>query len=167
MRIIVFGQKWFGEEVLKMAGQAASAVGVVSREGDRLVKMAQARRIPSLPLDNQVEWPEADLGLAAHFHDRIPPAALGFFRLGIVGYHPSLLPAYPGKRAIEDAITAGDTATGGTLYRLDEGLDTGPVIRQEVCWIHPGETPAELWRRALAPLGLALFSEYLHNFQGP
>ena len=44
---------------------------------------------------------------------------------------PALLPAFPGARAIEDALAAGVETTGVTVHFVDEGLDTGPVIRQE------------------------------------
>jgi methionyl-tRNA formyltransferase len=42
---------------------------------------------------------------------------------------------------------------------MDEGVDTGPIESQDFCHILPGETPAELWSRALAPLGLRLLTE--------
>jgi methionyl-tRNA formyltransferase len=42
---------------------------------------------------------------------------------------------------------------------MGEGVDTGPIEAQDFCHILPGETPAELWRRALAPLGLKLLTE--------
>ena len=49
--------------------------------------------------------------------------------------------------------------TGGTVYWMDDGADTGPLEAQDFCHILPNETPAELWRRALAPLGLRLLTE--------
>jgi len=162
MRIILFGQKWFGEEVLKLAGKAV--VGVVGYDGDRLMAAARARGISALPSDAVADWPRADLGLAAHYHRRLGPEALGAFKFGVVGYHPSLLPAYPGKMAIEEAIAAGEKTTGGTLFRLDNGWDTGPVIMQAACEIRPGESPVELWRRALAPMGLDLFRDFLSGY---
>jgi len=42
---------------------------------------------------------------------------------------------------------------------MDDGADTGPIEAQDFCHILPGETPAELWRRALAPLGVRLLTE--------
>jgi methionyl-tRNA formyltransferase len=167
MRIILFGQKWLGEEVLKLADEAALVVGAVGYEGDRFLAAALARGIPALPPEAFAEWPQADLGLAAHYHRRIPPEALKAFRHGVVGYHPSLLPAYPGKRALEEAIAAGERETGGTLYKLDDSWDSGPVIKQVACKIRPGESPGELWRRALAPMGLELFRGFLSGFPAP
>lgn len=48
----------------------------------------------------------------------------------IVNLHPSLLPAFPGKSAIKDALVAGVSETGVTVHYIDEGVDTGPVIAQ-------------------------------------
>jgi phosphoribosylglycinamide formyltransferase-1 len=61
----------------------------------------------------------------------------------IVNVHPSLLPAFPGARAIEDALAAGVAETGVTVHWVDEGLDTGEVIRQEPVPVHPPETLEE------------------------
>ncbi len=163
MKIITLGQKWLGLEALKLAEEKNSIAGVVSYPGDRLTAAAYSRKIPILALTGQMEWPEADLGLAAHFHHRIPKPVLKRFRHGVVGYHPSLLPKYKGKRAIEEAIAAGETETGGTLYQLDENFDGGPIIKQSAAAIRPEETPSELWRNKLAPLALKLFREYLDD----
>jgi phosphoribosylglycinamide formyltransferase-1 len=61
----------------------------------------------------------------------------------IVNVHPSLLPAFPGARAIDDALAAGVETTGVTVHLVDEGLDTGAVIRQEPVPVQPRETLAE------------------------
>jgi len=61
----------------------------------------------------------------------------------IVNVHPSLLPAFPGAHAIEDAIRAGAETTGVTVHYVDEGLDTGPVIVQEEVPLRPVETLEE------------------------
>jgi phosphoribosylglycinamide formyltransferase 1 len=61
----------------------------------------------------------------------------------IVNVHPSLLPAFPGAHAIEDALAAGVETTGVTVHFVDEGLDTGPVIRREELPVEPRETLVE------------------------
>jgi phosphoribosylglycinamide formyltransferase 1 len=58
----------------------------------------------------------------------------------IVNVHPSLLPAFPGMHAIADALAAGVPTTGVTIHYVDEGLDTGDVIRQEEVPVEPRET---------------------------
>lgn len=51
-----------------------------------------------------------------------------------------------------------DPIAGGTVYWMDDGADTGPVEAQDWCHVLPSEMPAELWRRALAPIGLRLLA---------
>jgi phosphoribosylglycinamide formyltransferase-1 len=65
------------------------------------------------------------------------------FRDRIVNVHPSLLPQFPGAQAIADALTAGVDTTGVTIHYVDEGLDTGPVIRQEPVAVEPRATLVE------------------------
>jgi phosphoribosylglycinamide formyltransferase-1 len=54
--------------------------------------------------------------------------------------HPSLLPDFPGAHAIDDALAAGVETTGVTVHFVDEGLDSGAVIRQEAVPVEPRET---------------------------
>ena len=61
----------------------------------------------------------------------------------IVNVHPSLLPAFPGAHAIDDALAAGVSETGVTVHVVDVGLDTGPVIAQEPVPLEPRETLEE------------------------
>jgi phosphoribosylglycinamide formyltransferase 1 len=71
-------------------------------------------------------------------------------RFPVVNVHPSLLPAFPGTRALEDALAAGATRTGVTVHYVDEGIDTGPVLAQEPLEIRPGDTAETLRERAHA-----------------
>ena len=61
----------------------------------------------------------------------------------IVNVHPSLLPAFPGAHAIDDALAAGVETTGVTVHLVDEGLDTGPVLVQEEVPVEPRDTLVE------------------------
>ncbi|UJL47247.1 phosphoribosylglycinamide formyltransferase [Virgibacillus sp. NKC19-16] len=62
------------------------------------------------------------------------------FEEKIINIHPSLLPAFPGKDAIEQAHDAGVEKTGVTVHYIDEGIDTGPIIAQESVDIFPSDT---------------------------
>jgi phosphoribosylglycinamide formyltransferase-1 len=77
--------------------------------------------------------------LAGYMHLLTSPFLQRFPRR-IVNVHPSLLPAFPGAHAIADALTAGVETTGVTIHYVDEGLDTGDVIRQEAVALEPRET---------------------------
>jgi phosphoribosylglycinamide formyltransferase-1 len=70
--------------------------------------------------------------LTAEFLDRFPDR--------IVNVHPSLLPEFPGAHAIDDALAAGVETTGVTVHYVDEGLDTGAVIRQVPVAVEPRDT---------------------------
>ena len=80
--------------------------------------------------------------LAGYMHLLTPPF-LQRFPSRIVNVHPSLLPAFPGAHAIDDALAAGVEETGVTVHYVDEGLDTGPVIAQEAVSVAPRETLEE------------------------
>jgi phosphoribosylglycinamide formyltransferase 1 len=58
----------------------------------------------------------------------------------IVNVHPSLLPAFPGAKAVEEALAAGVDTTGVTVHLVDEGVDTGPVVRQVPVPVEPRAT---------------------------
>jgi phosphoribosylglycinamide formyltransferase 1 len=73
--------------------------------------------------------------LTAPFLDRFPER--------IVNVHPSLLPQFPGAHAIDDALAAGVAETGVTVHVVDQGLDTGRVLRQETVPLEPRETLEE------------------------
>ena len=80
--------------------------------------------------------------LAGYMH-LLTQALLGPFRNRIVNVHPSLLPQFPGAQAIADALAAGVDVTGVTVHYVDEGLDTGAVIRQEAVAVEPRATLVE------------------------
>jgi phosphoribosylglycinamide formyltransferase-1 len=61
----------------------------------------------------------------------------------IVNVHPSLLPEFPGAHAVDDALAAGVAETGVTVHLVDEGLDTGPVLKQEALPVEPRDTLLE------------------------
>jgi phosphoribosylglycinamide formyltransferase-1 len=65
-------------------------------------------------------------------------------RFPALNVHPSLLPDFPGTRAVEEALAAGVEETGVTVHFVDEGVDTGPVVLQEKVAVAPGDTAATL-----------------------
>jgi phosphoribosylglycinamide formyltransferase-1 len=80
----------------------------------------------------------------------LTPVLLGAFPQRILNVHPSLLPAFPGRNAIAQAIEYGVKYTGVTVHVVDEGMDTGPIIAQQVVDILPIDTPATLTSRVHA-----------------
>jgi phosphoribosylglycinamide formyltransferase 1 len=80
--------------------------------------------------------------LAGYMHLLTKPF-LDRFPGRIVNVHPSLLPAFPGAHAVADALAAGVATTGVTVHYVDEGLDSGPIIRQEEVPVEPRATLEE------------------------
>ncbi|MDQ1401840.1 MAG: methionyl-tRNA formyltransferase [Actinomycetota bacterium] len=91
---------------------------------------------------------DVELGVVVAF-GRILPADL-LARVPMVNLHFSLLPRWRGAAPVERAILAGDAETGVCLMKIDEGLDTGPVIRCQSLAIGPEETADELRGRLVA-----------------
>ena len=81
-----------------------------------------------------------DLVVCAGYMHLLTAPFLERFPQRIVNVHPSLLPHFPGARAIADALAAGVATTGVTVHLVDSGLDTGPVLRQEPVPVEPRET---------------------------
>ena len=80
--------------------------------------------------------------------------------LRCLNVHPSLLPRHRGPSPVATAVLDGDEATGVTVMRLDEGMDTGPIVAQEETAIGPEETTEELTAR-LFRMGADLLVETL------
>jgi methionyl-tRNA formyltransferase len=68
-------------------------------------------------------------------------------RLGVLGMHPSLLPIGRGRAAVPWAILLGLESTGVTMFKLDGGVDTGPVVAQVRLPLSPRETATSLYQR--------------------
>ncbi|MEW8969480.1 phosphoribosylglycinamide formyltransferase [Mesobacillus jeotgali] len=90
---------------------------------------------------------EIDMIVLAGYMRLIGPTLLGAYEGKILNIHPSLLPAFPGKDAIGQALAAGVTKTGVTIHFVDEGMDTGPIIASTAVKIAPGETKETLQKK--------------------
>lgn len=69
------------------------------------------------------------------------------YRQRILNIHPALLPAFAGAHAVRDALAHGVQVTGVTVHFVDEKVDHGPIIAQEVVKIRPTDDEKSLWRR--------------------
>ena len=100
----------------------------------------------------------ADLAVTVAYGLILPPAVLAAPRLGCINAHASLLPRWRGAAPIQRAIMAGDSETGVTIMRMDEGLDTGPILMAERVPIGP-ETTGGTLHDTLAVLSARLVVE--------
>jgi methionyl-tRNA formyltransferase len=164
-RVVFFGSGAFAVPILdSLAGDPAVRVVAVVTAPDRPAGRsgtltptpvaARAREL-GLPLVQpaKVRAPEAtaeiaaldaDVGVLADFGQIIPAALLAAPRLGILGVHPSLLPRHRGATPISATIIGADTVAGVTIYRMDEGVDTGPVLGSRDWQLAGTETAPEL-----------------------
>ncbi|MAF08989.1 methionyl-tRNA formyltransferase [Candidatus Poribacteria bacterium] len=90
----------------------------------------------------------------------LPRSILDIPAHGCLNVHPSLLPSYRGAAPIQWALWNGDEQTGVTIMQIDEGEDTGPIVRQETTAIEPTETAPELMAR-LAGIGAEMLCDVI------
>ena len=136
------------------AGLPIAAVAS-NKAGVKALERAEAAAIPARVFEESryenraardgalAEWLEengVELVVLAGYMHLLTEAFLDRFPDRIVNVHPSLLPEFPGARAIDDALRAGVDTTGVTVHYVDEGLDTGAVIRQERVAVEPRDT---------------------------
>jgi phosphoribosylglycinamide formyltransferase 1 len=91
-----------------------------------------------------LEKAEIDFIVLAGYMRLVGPTLLQRYEGDIVNIHPSLLPAFPGKDAIGQALTTGVTETGVTVHYVDAGMDTGKIIAQRKVEVIPGESKESL-----------------------
>jgi len=137
-------------------------VGVGSdRQAEGLMR-ATVSGIPTfvVPLnkgDDRARWDEhlkdavaefkPDLVISAGFMKLVGQAFLAEFGGRFINTHPALLPSFPGAHAVRDALAAGVKVTGCTVFAVDEGIDTGPIIAQEAVAVLPGDDEETLHER--------------------
>ncbi|CUS25610.1 phosphoribosylglycinamide formyltransferase [Paucilactobacillus oligofermentans DSM 15707 = LMG 22743] len=80
---------------------------------------------------------KVDLLILAGYMKIVSPVLLSAFSGQIINIHPAMLPKFPGRHGIEDAFAAGVTSTGVTVHYVDTGVDTGPIIAQQVVEVLP------------------------------
>jgi phosphoribosylglycinamide formyltransferase 1 len=88
----------------------------------------------------------------------LDPAFLARFEARVINVHPALLPAFPGIRAVEQALDYGVKVFGVTVHFVDEGVDTGRIIAQRAVDL-PDATEVATVRDALRPVEHDLLCE--------
>jgi len=90
---------------------------------------------------------DPDLVVSAGFMKILAPAFLADVGCPVINTHPALLPAFPGTRAVADALAYGVQVTGATVHLVDADVDTGPVLAQAAVGVRPGDTVETLHER--------------------
>jgi methionyl-tRNA formyltransferase len=104
-----------------------------------------------------------DLAVVVAYGRILRTDALAVPERGMLNLHFSLLPRWRGAAPVSRALMAGDSMTGVTVFRIDEGLDTGPVLTAQAIDIEPEETAGALTSR-LARLGARLMAEVVPRY---
>ena len=100
----------------------------------------------------------ADLGVAFNFDQILKGTVLGAFTHGVINVHSSYLPKDKGVSPVLWAFARGDSSIWSTIYRMDEGLDSGPIFRQLEIPVESDDTACSLYQRVCAKSGKELAS---------
>lgn len=92
----------------------------------------------------------AGLAVLAGYMHLLRPRFFEVFGRRVVNTHSAPLPEFPGAHPIDDVLAAGVRETAATIHWVDEGVDTGPVIRAERVPVEPADTPDSLRARVQA-----------------
>jgi phosphoribosylglycinamide formyltransferase 1 len=140
-RVVAVGADRPGIEALARAERAGAATFVV-----RLADFAD-REEWDQALTAAVAAYEPDLVISAGFLKLVGKHFLERFGGRYLNSHPALLPSFPGIHGARDALEHGVKVSGCTLFFVDEGVDTGPIIAQRVVPVHDEDDEAELHER--------------------
>ncbi len=181
MRVLFYGTPEFALPTLEGLLDHHLVVAVVTQpdrpagRGQRVTASPVKRRAEAAGLPilqparlRDAGWPDrlrvfgAEVAVVAAFGQILPKAVLAVPPRGSINVHASLLPRYRGAAPVAWALIGGETETGITTFRMDEGMDTGPILLQEATPIEPNETAGELAAR-LARLGAALLLKTLER----
>src|SRR3954468_1700494 len=174
MKIAIIGQQDFGKSVLEAFLARGDTVAAVfcapEKEGakaDPLRTAAQEKGLKVYQLPN-LKGPEAlqamkdanaDIGIMAYVLQFAPQEFVKLPKHGTIQYHPSLLPKYRGPSSINWPIIKGETKTGLTIFRPNDGLDEGPVILQKETPVSENDTLGTVYFDRLFPMGVKAMLE--------
>ncbi len=185
MRLVFCGTPQFAIPTLEHLIGAGHAIELVITQPDRVrgrdqdpspppVKvLATAAGLPvvqpekiknNLELRARLEAIQPDAIIVVAYGRIIPDWMLQLPRWGNLNLHASLLPKYRGAAPIQWAVANGETVTGATTMRIDQGLDTGDILLQNTLLIEPDQTAEQLFP-LLAQSGASLMLETLQGLE--
>jgi methionyl-tRNA formyltransferase len=174
MKIAIIGQQDFGKAVLEaFLARGDEVAGVFcapekpGAKADVLKTAAQEKNVPvfqyqSLKAEEAnaaMKGLGAEIGIMAFVLQFAPQDFVKIPKHGTIQYHPSLLPKYRGPSSINWPIIRGDTKTGLTIFRPNDGLDEGPVVLQKETPISADDTLGTVYFDRLFPMGVKAMLE--------
>ena len=169
MRIILIGQAAFGEKTLeKLVGKGEKVVAVYcpldppngkfdpakQKALDLGIPVRQHSSFKAPEVCDEFVALNADLAVLAFVTQIVPPQVFNLPRLGSICFHPSLLPKYRGASALNWALIKGESVTGLSLFWVEKGIDTGPILLQKEVQVEPDDTTGSLYFNKIFPLGI-------------
>jgi phosphoribosylglycinamide formyltransferase-1 len=145
-RIVAVGSDQPGCRALARAQDAGVDTFVVPMT-TLLPRGSAARQAWDEEFARAVDACSPDLIVLAGFMKLLGEPFMRRFAGRVINTHPAMLPAFPGAHAVRDALTAGATTTGSSIFWVDDGVDTGSLIVQEPVPVHPGDDEDTLHER--------------------
>jgi methionyl-tRNA formyltransferase len=185
VRLVFCGTPQFAIPTLEQLIAAGHAIELVVTQPDRVrgrdhdpspppikvlanaagVPVVQPEKIKNNPeLRARLESIQPDAIIVVAYGRIIPDWMLQLPRWGNLNLHASLLPKYRGAAPIQWAVANGETVTGATTMRIDQGLDTGDILLQSTLAIEPAQTAEQLFP-LLAESGARLMLETLQRLE--
>lgn len=137
---------------------------LADRPAIRALERAEARGVETLVIepssfDDRAAFDEAvaaalqrngtDVVVTAGYMRLLGRAVLDLYANRWLNTHPALLPSFPGMHGVRDALEHGVKVTGVTVFLVDEGVDTGPIVLQEAIEVRPDDDRSSLEARIL------------------
>ncbi|ERE87783.1 aldehyde dehydrogenase family 1 member L2 [Cricetulus griseus] len=178
LKLALIGQSLFGQEVyrhLQKEGHRVVGVFTVPDKDGKADPLALAAEKDGTPVFKFPRWRVkgktikevaeayqsvgAELNVLPFCTQFIPMDVIDSPKHGSIIYHPSLLPRHRGASAINWTLISGDKQAGFSVFWADDGLDTGPILLQRSCDVHPNDTVDALYNRFLFPEGIKAMVE--------
>lgn len=135
--------RWTRPPLSRWFGSSRNLMKIAARNGIPIVWLNRMEPQELAPLAAA----EPDLILVGGFGIILKAPILNLPHVGCVNTHSSLLPRHRGPNPFTPAILAGDSESGVTFHRMDEGIDTGPILAQHRVPVDPQETAGTLHRK--------------------
>jgi methionyl-tRNA formyltransferase len=166
-KVVVFGCQQIAVDVLKYLSSAPEievslvvtyeVPSDISRGQSSVIDVAKDLGLKSInpkiisnKLIDEIEAIEPDLILSVYYRKVLPHRLINIPKLGAINIHPSALPFYRGPVPTAWAIMNGEKEFGITIHKIDEGIDTGEILLQELFEIKDEDTGYELYQRAMS-----------------
>jgi phosphoribosylglycinamide formyltransferase 1 len=141
-------------EITVVISNRADAAGITAarERGLEVVVLPSeglAREAYDASLASRLDHARVDLICLAGYMRLLSAPLIRRYPLRVLNIHPSLLPAFPGLHAHQDALAHGVKVSGCTVHFVDEGIDSGPIVQQAAVAVFDGDTEESLSERIL------------------